>query len=251
LVRVLPDRGYDLGTWRAGPASARQGVDERRRARAPVFLRIGLGGVLGAAGAVAAVEGGAEDDRRRHVQARRVSWRSSPSSATSPASAVCPRTRPIVPGEIAVFRLAVTGGPGSLVLPDMTRGQALTAVVLVHLAINIAHGRRAHRRARSPSRSPVCSSSTSSSWRGLWPGSGCGGGGRGSAAWIVGRLHERCARLRDHQSLHHRRTGSRSRTSRPRGVSCSGSPPRCLSSARRRARPSESGRRGPSSKGGV
>ena len=88
-VRVLPARRHDLAARRARTAAAREGVDQRRRARAPLLLRIGLGGLLGAAGALAAVEGRAADDRR----ATRSSWscfsRSSRSSATSRGSAVC------------------------------------------------------------------------------------------------------------------------------------------------------------------
>ena len=48
-----------------GQVAAREGVDERRGARAALFLRVGVGRVLGAARAVADVESAAAHARRR------------------------------------------------------------------------------------------------------------------------------------------------------------------------------------------
>src|SRR3954462_11619973 len=42
--RVFPDRGHDVGPWRAWPAAAREALDAERRARAAVLLRFGVGG---------------------------------------------------------------------------------------------------------------------------------------------------------------------------------------------------------------
>ena len=98
----FPIAGIDLDARRARTAAARESLDQRRGPRAPVLLRIGLGGLLGAAGAVADVEACCRET----------------ASATSIKLLVfigilafvgnlarlgrLPRTRPIVPGEIAV-----------------------------------------------------------------------------------------------------------------------------------------------------
>src|SRR5262252_10781596 len=67
-VRILSDGRHDLAARRARPAAAREAVDERRGTRAPLLLRLGVGGVLGSTGAVAPVEGRAADARRRRVE---------------------------------------------------------------------------------------------------------------------------------------------------------------------------------------
>src|SRR5262249_42929022 len=68
-LRLLPDRRIDLAARPLGPAAAGEGVDQRRRARAALLLRIRLGGLLGAARALAAVEGGAALALGRRPQA--------------------------------------------------------------------------------------------------------------------------------------------------------------------------------------
>ena len=85
----FPLAGFGLAARRARPAAAREGVDQGRGARAPLFLRIGLGGLLGAAGALADVEGRAAHARRATRSSSSCSWPSWPSSATSRASAAC------------------------------------------------------------------------------------------------------------------------------------------------------------------
>ena len=65
----FPTRRFDLVPRRDWPTAARQGLDEGRGARAPVFLRHRVGGLLGAADVVAPVEGRAAHARRRCVQA--------------------------------------------------------------------------------------------------------------------------------------------------------------------------------------
>jgi hypothetical protein len=53
----ISNRGDDLAAWRARPAAAREAVNQGRRPRTPLLLRIGVGSLLGAADAVADVEG--------------------------------------------------------------------------------------------------------------------------------------------------------------------------------------------------
>ena len=108
----------------------------------------------------------------------------------------------------------------------MTRGQALTAVVLAHLAINIAHG-RAHAGAQVPLSVAGALFVLSSSWRRRSSASVSGDGGRGSAGAIVAAVHGRRAPLRPHQSLHHRRIGSRRACRGRRGARSSASPLGC------------------------
>jgi hypothetical protein len=59
VVAIVTGHWYlkQIYRWAYFPL-AREDVDEGRRARAPVLLRIGVGGLLGATGAVADVEGG-------------------------------------------------------------------------------------------------------------------------------------------------------------------------------------------------
>ena len=83
----LPIAGDVLGAGRAGSVAARPAIDARRRHRAPVLLRIGLGRLPRAAGAVAAVEGASADAYVRPRSSSRSSGASSPTSATSPAVA--------------------------------------------------------------------------------------------------------------------------------------------------------------------
>ena len=99
--RVLSDRRHDLGARRAGAAAAREAVHERRRARAPLLLWIGVGGVHRAADPVVHVEGAAAHARRRRDQAAIfigiLAW-----VGNLARRGLLPRTRPIVPGELAV-----------------------------------------------------------------------------------------------------------------------------------------------------
>ena len=102
LVRLFSDRRHHLAARRARAAAAREGVDQGRRARAAVLLRIGLGGLLGVS-------------RRCGCCGKSCrAPRSATASSSSCSSAILafvgnlarlgrlPRTRPIVPGEIAV-----------------------------------------------------------------------------------------------------------------------------------------------------
>ena len=86
---VLSDRRHDLAARRARPAAAREGVHEGRRARAAVLLRVGVGGVLGAAGALVPLEGAARVTPAATRSSSRSSSASSRSSATSRGSAAC------------------------------------------------------------------------------------------------------------------------------------------------------------------
>ena len=99
---LLSDRRHDLAARRARAAAAREGVDQGRRPRAALLLRLGVGGVLRAAGAVAPVEG--------RCRARRVGDTFKLMVFVGILAFVgnlarlgrLPRTRPIVPGELAV-----------------------------------------------------------------------------------------------------------------------------------------------------
>ncbi len=68
-VAYLPDRRLGMAARRARLAAEGQGLDARRRARAAVLLRVGLGGVPGAAGPVVPLAGAAADLHRRRRQA--------------------------------------------------------------------------------------------------------------------------------------------------------------------------------------
>src|SRR5215471_8037893 len=70
--RVLPDGEIDLDPRRARPAAARQALDEGRRARAPLLLRIRVGRVHRTAGALAPLAHAAADAGVRRAEARRV-----------------------------------------------------------------------------------------------------------------------------------------------------------------------------------
>ena len=102
-------------------------VDAGRRARAPLLLRLGVGGRDRAAGAVAAVEGAAAGTRRR----RRASWSSSSASSRSSATwraAACCRAR---------VRSCRASGPcptdALMIRSDDADIDALTSATLKHL----------------------------------------------------------------------------------------------------------------------
>ena len=100
--RVFSDGGQPLAAWRARPAAAREAVDEERRARAPVLLRLGLGRVHRAARALAAVERPAALARHGRRSSSCVfvgilAW-----VGNLARRGLLPRTRPIVPGELAI-----------------------------------------------------------------------------------------------------------------------------------------------------
>src|SRR5207244_2522095 len=59
----------DLAPWCVWEIAARESVDEKRGPRTPLFLRIGLGGLLGSTRFVAALEGVATRARVRCDQA--------------------------------------------------------------------------------------------------------------------------------------------------------------------------------------
>ena len=97
----FPDRRHDLGAGLAGQAAASEAVDQRRGARAAVFLRHRLGHVHRAAGAVADVVRRAEDARGRFDQAG-IFLGILALVGNLARLGRLPRTRPIVPGELAV-----------------------------------------------------------------------------------------------------------------------------------------------------
>src|SRR5258705_9724637 len=66
---LLPAGRIDLAPGRAGTTPTGEGVHERRGARAALLLRIGMGGLLGAARGVVALESVAADPHRRLDQA--------------------------------------------------------------------------------------------------------------------------------------------------------------------------------------
>ena len=93
-----------------GYAAARQALDEGRRARAPLLLRLGVGGGDRAAGAVAAVEGAA---RRRACgdSVKLVVFVGILAVVGNMARlGLLPRTRPIVPAN-SPFRTDMTRWP--------------------------------------------------------------------------------------------------------------------------------------------
>ena len=87
--RLLPPGRHDLGAGAARPPAARQGVDEERRPRAPVLLRLGVGGVRRAAGALAVVDRAAARWRAGTCSSSPSSSASWSTSAISRAAACC------------------------------------------------------------------------------------------------------------------------------------------------------------------
>ena len=101
-VAYFPIAGTIWVLGALGSAAAREGVDQGRRARAPVLLRIGVGGLHRAAGAVAAVEGAAAQTRACDTLKLVVFVGILAFVGNLARLGVLPRTRPIVPGELAV-----------------------------------------------------------------------------------------------------------------------------------------------------
>ena len=98
---VLSAGRVDLAARRARAVAAREALDQGGRARAALFLRLGLGGLHRAADPVADVEGAAA-----HATAEAIKlvifvgillW-----VGNMARRGLLPRTRPIVPGELAV-----------------------------------------------------------------------------------------------------------------------------------------------------
>ena len=99
---LLSDRGSRLAARPAGEAPARDAFDQRRRARAALLLRHGMGDVHRPAGAVAHVvhrAGHASGATRSSCSSFSGFWRCVGNLARLGR---LPRTRPIVPGELAV-----------------------------------------------------------------------------------------------------------------------------------------------------
>ena len=100
--RVSADRRHDVGARRGRLAAARAGVHARRGPRAPILLRVGLGGVHRAAGALVSVEGAAGRRASFDVIKLAVFWGILIYVGNLARRGLLPRTRPILPGEIAV-----------------------------------------------------------------------------------------------------------------------------------------------------
>ena len=107
-MRQIYDIGYlpIAGTmWLLGAAGwlpRVRSVDERRGPRAPILLRVGVGGLHRAAGVVVPVEGAAAIGRTFDVIKLAVFWGILAYVGNLARRGLLPRTRPILPGEIAV-----------------------------------------------------------------------------------------------------------------------------------------------------
>ena len=101
-VVLLSDRRHDVAARRARPAAARQALDRRRRPRAPLFLRLGVGGDDRPADPVVHVEGAAAQHDRFDIVKLVVFVGILAFVGNMARLGLLPRTRPIVPGELAV-----------------------------------------------------------------------------------------------------------------------------------------------------